>query len=246
MIGTYRQLWLAAGFLAAPALAQAASLSVVTVSAPDINCVFETDCTIVVSDTVGTIPLPTITGTARLQSRTFAGKPGAPAAGKTGYEYRVDLTQAHAIGDVACVTALSVDFGAVTKLQYNKVGPLDDVFVVTKGGLGTIGLASAEETGSIIKFTFSPPVCAADASSAGQTTFFFGLASAFAPKAITAKIEVPGLEQDVSVSARAPDHPRRQIPPIVLNPAASSDAPADATATSAPASQPTDVGEKKN
>jgi hypothetical protein len=197
---------IAAVSLAAFGGAQAASLSVVTVAAPDINCVFETDCTIVVNDSVGTIALPSMTGTARLQSRTFDGKPGAPAAGKTGYEYRVDLTQATALGDVACVTALSVDFGPVSKLQYNKVGPTDDVFVVTKGGLGTIGLASAEQTGNIITFTFSQPVCAADAISKGQTTYFFGLASATAPKGIVAHIEAPGLD-DVDVKARAPSHP---------------------------------------
>lgn len=173
-------------------------------AAPDINCVFETDCTVVVTDSVGTIPLPNATGTARLQSRTFAGMAGAPAAGKTAYEYRVDLTQATAIGDVACVTALHVDFGPVTKLQYNKLGPLDDVFVVTKGGLGTIGLASAEQNHNIITFTFSQPVCAADTSGPGRTTFFFGLASIHPPKAVVAKIEAPGIMPDLDVKARAP------------------------------------------
>ena len=195
----------AAALVAAAGAAQAASLSVVDVSAPAINCVFETDCTIIVNDSVGTIPLPSATGTARLQSRTFPGKDGAPAAGLNGYEYRVDLTQATAIGDVACVTALSVDFGPVAKLQYNNVGPADDVFVVTKGGLGTIGLASAEQTGNVIKFTFSQPVCAADAISKGQTTFFFGLAAKGAPTGIVAHVEVPGLD-DVDVKARAPMH----------------------------------------
>jgi hypothetical protein len=196
----------AAAILVVAAAAQAAPLSIVNVAAPDINCVFETDCTIVVTDSVGNIAVPGITGTARLQSRTFAGMAGAPAAGKTGYEYRVDLTQAVAIGDVACVTALSVDFGAVTKLQYNKTGPLDDVFVVTKGGLGSIGLTSAEQSGNVVEFTFSQPVCANDAISKGQTTYFFGLASAFAPKGVVAKVEAPGSD-DIDVKARAPSHP---------------------------------------
>jgi hypothetical protein len=62
-------------------VAGAAPLSVVKVAAPDINCVFETDCTIVVTDSIGNIPLPNITGTARLQSRTFTGQAGAPGAG---------------------------------------------------------------------------------------------------------------------------------------------------------------------
>jgi hypothetical protein len=115
------------------------------------------------------------------------------------------LTQATAIGDVACVTGLDVDFGPVTELQYNKMGPLDDVFVVTKGGLGTIGLSSAVQNHNVITFTFSQPVCAADTSSPGQTSFFFGLASAHPPKGIAAVIEAPGLNP-IDVKARAPSH----------------------------------------
>ncbi len=113
------------------------------------------------------------------------------------------MTQATAIGDSACITSMDIDFGPVSKLQYNKVGPTDDVFVVTKGGLGTIGLASAELNGGVITFTFSQPVCAADAISKGQTTFFFGLASIHAPTKVTAEVEVPGLGP-VDVNARAP------------------------------------------
>jgi len=206
MRASLRNTCLTAIFCLLPGVAAAAPLTVVTVTAPDINCVFETDCTIVVTDSIGNIPLPNITGIARLQSRTFAGQAGAPAAGKTGYEYRVDMTQATAIGDVACVTGLGVDFGPVTKLQYNKVGPVDDVFVITKGGLGTIGLASAQQNGNIITFTFSQPVCAADTSGPGHTTFFFGLASIHPPKAIVATIESPGVFPDLNVKARAPAH----------------------------------------
>jgi len=202
--------------LAAAPVAQAASLTVVTVAAPDINCVYETDCTVTVTDSIGTIPIPNlVSGTARLQSRTFTGKPGAPAAGKTGYEYRVDLTTAVTNAEFSCVTDLAVDFGAVTKLQYNKLGPLDDVFVITKGGLGTIGLLFAEQTGNVITFTFSQPVCAGYSPNTGQTTFFFGLTSAFAPHAIEAKVGVPGLDP-VDVKARAPSHPVRPVPAIVL------------------------------
>jgi hypothetical protein len=206
MRGSLRNGYLGAILCSLTGVASAAPLSVVNVSAPDINCVFETDCTIVVTDSVGNIALPTITGVARLQSRTFLGQAGAPGAGKTGYEYRLDLTQATAIGDVACVTGLNVDFGPVTVLQYNKIGPADDVFVVTKGGLGTIGLASAVQNRNIITFTFSQPVCAADTSGPGQTTFFFGLASIHPPKAIVATVEVPGIFPDVNVKARAPNH----------------------------------------
>jgi hypothetical protein len=101
---------------------------------------------------------------------------------------------------------LDVDFGPVTVLQYNKVGPADDVFVVTKGGLGTIGLASAEQNRNIITFTFSQPVCAANTSGPGQTSFFFGLASIHPPRAIVAIVEVPGAFPGLDVKARAPDY----------------------------------------
>jgi len=206
MTARARELCLGMALSAFGSAALAVPLTVVTVAAPDINCVFETDCTITVTDSVGNIAVPDTTGIARLQSRTFAGKPGAPAAGKTGYEYRVDLTQAATPGDQACVTGLDVDFGPVTKLQYNKVGPTDDVFVVTKGGLGSIGLASADQNGNIITFTFSQPVCAADSSGPGKTTFFFGLASVHPPKGIVATIEAPGVFPGIDVKARAPSH----------------------------------------
>ena len=151
----------AMALLGLPGAALATQLSIVTVNAPAINCIYETDCTITVTDSVGTIPVPNLTaGVGRLQSRTFVGQPGAPAAGKTGYEYRVDLTTAVTDAEFSCVTDLAVDFGAVTKLQYNNVGPVDDVYVVTKGGLGKIGLFSAEQVGNVITFTFSQPVCA--------------------------------------------------------------------------------------
>src|SRR5262245_42354239 len=205
-----------AGVLLAPSAASAASLSVVTVAAPDINCVFETDCTITVTDSVAAIPVPGLTaGAARLQSRTFTGQAGAPGVGKTAYEYRVDLTTAVTNLEFVCVTDLAIDFGPVSKLQYNKVGPADDVFVVTKGGLGQIGILSAEQTGNVVMFTFSQPVCSGSTPNTGDTTFFFGLASAFVPKKITAQVGVPGL-LPVDVNARGPDHPRRPIPPIVL------------------------------
>jgi hypothetical protein len=173
-----------------------------------------------VTDSIGQIPIPNLTaGSARLQARTFAGKPGAPAAGKFGYEYRVDLTTAVTDAEFSCVTDLTVDFGTITKLQYNNAGPADDIFVVSKGGLGKIGILFAEQNGNLITFTFSQPVCAGHAPNTGDTTFFFGLTSAFAPKSITAEVGVPGL-LPVDVPARGPDHPVRvAVPPILERPA---------------------------
>lgn len=188
---------------AAPAAA--APLAVVTVAAPAINCVFNTSCKITVSDTVGTIPVPGISGTARLQSRTFLSGKGAPAAGKRGYMYRVDLTNAVGIVAIPCVSSLKLDFGPVTKLQYNGAGPPDDVFVVTAGGLGAIGLAAADKVGNVVTFTFSAPVCAGSSPGKGDTSYFFGLAAATAPKPVTAQAQVAGGPL-VDVPARVPAH----------------------------------------
>ena len=73
-------------WLATTAWVQADPLKVVDVAAPAINCVFETNCTVVVSDTTGSVPLAFETGKPFLQSRTFAGAEGTPAAGLTGFE----------------------------------------------------------------------------------------------------------------------------------------------------------------
>ena len=71
---------------------QAASLDIVDVSAPAINCVFDTNCTVTVTDSTDTFTLAGTTGIGVLQTRTYTGQPGAAAAGLTAYEYRIDLS----------------------------------------------------------------------------------------------------------------------------------------------------------
>ena len=175
-----------------PVAAQATPLKVVNVGAPAVNCVYNTKCSIVVNDTVGRVQYPAISGAIRLQSRNFTAGVGAPAAGKQGYLYRLDLTQVVGVGKLRCVSALKLDFGPVTKLPYVKGGPLSDVYVVTSGGLGSIGIAKADKTGNVITFTFSKPVCAGASAGKGDTSYFFGLTAAKAPKQILAHIQVVG------------------------------------------------------
>ena len=205
MLNKAIRLCAAAAVLAAPAAVQAASLNVVKVTAPDVNCVFDPSCKLTVTDSVSDIVAPGIMGKAILQSRTFSGAAGAPGAGLTGYEYRVDMTQATTSNDAACVSDLTVDFGPLMKLQYDKVGPDDDVYVVTKGGLGSIGLFSADMTDTKITFVFDQPVCAGVEGKKGDTSYFFGLAAKGAPTGITASVGVPGW-MPVDVKARAPTH----------------------------------------
>src|ERR1700747_1797532 len=201
-----KHLCLGAVFCAFTSSASAAPLTVVDVAAAEIDCVFEAGCTAVSPEIYSDfIAVPGSTGTAWLRSQTFAGKPGTAAEGKTAYEYRLDMTEAAAVGDNACVTDLHVDFGAGAKLRYDSGRRASDIFVVAKGGLGTIGLSSAVQDGDVITFTFEKPICAADASYPGQMSFMFGLASSSASKVIPATAGIPGTGH-VDVRARVPIH----------------------------------------
>jgi hypothetical protein len=185
-------------------------LKVVQVNAPKVNCVFDTSCTIVVSDTTAPIPIA-ISGTNFLQSRTFTGKPGAPANGLFGYDYRINLTKAVSTSTTsACVQSLTIGFGPVVKiLDYDNDGSPDDVYVVTTGGLGSVGLASAvQDAQGNITFTFNPAVCAGTSTSGGQTTFFFGLTSTQPPQPVTATVtEVGGAAHPIAARAPQPAPP---------------------------------------
>src|SRR5947209_19753924 len=159
--------------------AQAQTLKVVEVGAPAINCVFQTDCNIPVSDTTGNILIASLTpGTAWLQSRAFAGEAGAPGAGTTGYEYRISLTQAS--GNSDCIVGFNLNFGPSKQLPYTN-NQLADIYVITTGGLGTIGLKSATRSGDVIMFELNAPLCAAGPPDIKRTTFFIGLAAPAAP-----------------------------------------------------------------
>ncbi|MEA2877567.1 MAG: hypothetical protein QOF14_2763 [Hyphomicrobiales bacterium] len=210
-----RHKWLLSSVTAALALfplaAQAQVLKVVEVNAPAINCVFAPSCTITVSDTTGNLLLPTLTpGTAWLQSRTFTAQGGTPGVGTTGYEYRLSMTQTAVPAE--CVTGLTLNFGPSKQLPY-KDNALADVYVVTTGGLGTIGIKSAERFGDVIVFDFKAPLCADGPPDIKRTTFFFGLAAAATPMHVNATVSVIGVPSIYAVDARVPTHPVAADPP---------------------------------
>lgn len=186
--------------------ASAAPLSFVNVRAP-VHCIFNTPCAVLAStNSFATIDNSSLiwTGTAHLQSRTFSVNFGSPIGVKEFYEYRVDMTQTTAIADAGCITAVSIDFGPVVRLQYNVAGPLDDGYVLFQG-TGTIGLSAVDETNGVITFTFSQPICASTTPDAtGQASRLFGLASISPPRAVVAKVSVPGRDP-IDVQARAPE-----------------------------------------
>ncbi|MFO7678729.1 MAG: S8 family serine peptidase [Chloroflexota bacterium] len=198
---------------ARPSQSQAApeaptALSLVNVSAPAINCIFDTDCAIFVDDVASTFTLATSSGSSFLQSRMFPrGEVGTPGAGLYAYEYRIDMREMVGIGNPGCVTALTLDFGPIVPLDYDGNGSLDQVYVVTGGGLGSVAPSSADQSGTSLTFNFSPPVCG-DFSAAqdnGESTFFFGLASPFRDHEITAVVN-HNTGDPLSLIAHAPNY----------------------------------------
>ncbi len=205
--------------LAGTTAVRAAPLSIVNVSAPGINCKFDASCKIVVTDTVAHFTLPPTSGNAFLQSRTWpVGKPGSLGAGLIAYLYRIDMTRLAGVTAMPCVNRLSLDFGPVAALDYNGDGAVDQVFVITKGGIGTVKPSSASESGSIITLNFASPVCAGASVGHGDSSYFFGLASSHPPHAITAQIRDTLGDVD-SLAARAPQKVSTSavIPPAVTD-----------------------------
>jgi hypothetical protein len=158
--------------LAGPVLL-AQPLKVVNVTAPTVNKVFNPSGIIPVQD----FSSPIFTN-GFLQSRNFQGAAGAPAAGLHVYEYRVDLRNVVGITVIPAITKLKVTFGPHVPLDFNGDQKLDDVFVVTKGGLGNVTLVSAVRTGTSITFTFAGGgVGGGSAPGKGDSSFFFGVVS---------------------------------------------------------------------
>lgn len=168
------------------------ALQIVDVAAPDINCIFDQDCTITVDDFSDTFAVPGATGQGRLISRLWPiGEAGTKGEGLYPYLYRIDLSEAAATTAVVCVDSLDIDFGGpVEQLDYNGDTEPDDVFVVTTGGVGSIPPVTAEQTGTGIRFTFKPAVCPTGGDQGGDT-FYFGLASMQPSQEIVATVSSP-------------------------------------------------------
>lgn len=168
--------------LLVPAALLAQPLHVVNVNAPAVNHVFSPSGVVTVTDT--TAP---IWGGGFLQSRYYRALAGSPAAGKYVYEYRVDLTNSVGTLAIGAITSITVDFGPnITALDFNGDHVADDVFVVTSGGLGSVGLLSAVRSGTHITFTFAGGGVPQGASPGrGQSSYFFGIVSSFPKRNVT-------------------------------------------------------------
>lgn len=207
--------------LAHPAAAQ--SLNRVNVSAPAINCVFSTSCTVSVSD----LSTPYL-GNGFVQSRTFQGQPGSPAAGKWVYEYRIDVTSV-VRRTTPQVTSLSLPVAApIVAMDFNGDGNAgDQVFIVTGGGLGAVGPGTAWLHGDTLHFTFNPPISGPTPSAGGQSSFFFGFVTDSPPMDAQGRIEANVLPdhfltvrvpQWMASATAAPGRPRVPTTPSAPRP----------------------------
>ena len=174
------------GLLWAGALgAQAAALNVVEVNAPSINCVFNTNCAVVVEDTVSEFAIPNSLGAARLITRTFQGEAGSPGANLYVYQYQIDLASVTAIDPALspCVGRLKIAFGPAAPLDLNGDGLADQAYVITSGADGTTGPSTVEQNGNEIEFVFgNASICA------GGTSFAMGLVSQSPPTGLNAAV----------------------------------------------------------
>lgn len=177
----------------------------VTVSASTIYCRFDPSCAVNSTDS-STTPIPMQAGgTALLHSRTFAGKPGTPASGLYGYEYRLDLEKASEttveVEGVAtkrrpCLLTMSLEFGPIVDtLDYDGDGKAGDlVYVVTSGGPGTIRPGAVHRWRNKLIVNFDTPVCVGPPGDQGHSSYLFGLASTQPPTSVEATVkETAGL-----------------------------------------------------
>lgn len=193
-------------FRAVPAAAQATPLFPASVSGENISCLFSANCAITPHDEFTDVVLPAISGKAILHSRTFLGAADSRAPGRTAYQYRIDLTNATALGDSSCIANLSVKFGPISKLPYAPGVILRDVYEIRQGvPANQIGFETAAQAGDVVTFTFAPGrLCAGDGVNPGATSFFFGLASLDAPvRGVHVQIDIPGLD-DIQVKSFGP------------------------------------------
>ena len=185
-------------------LAKNSNLRIVEVGFPQINCIFDTDCHIYVGDFVDHFTLKGTSGDAFLQSRMWPqGEPGTVGEGLYAHIYRIDLRDLVSVTDTPCIQSFKIKFGPFVQIDYDYDGQLDDVFVGTSGGLGSVAPSSAKQEGENITFYFDPPVCPGTLSSGGESTYFFGIASIQSPQPVAAKLK--NTEGKVThIEARAP------------------------------------------
>ena len=151
----------------------AASLTIANVTQAQINCIYDRACRGLGTNSSDNLQFYQQGNGAQIRTRTLTGVAGSPAAGKTGYQYRIDLTAANLNSE--CIRGMAVGFGTIDQLNYKGSGPTH-VFVITSGGPGTVAPSSVDFNAStgLILIEFGQPVCP------GKSSFEIGLSSSSA------------------------------------------------------------------
>ncbi len=112
--------------------------------------------------------------------------------------YRCVTNNVPCPGATPCIESFRIRFGPSLDLTAGSNSlSTGQVFVVTVGGTGTVALASANQTGSVVTVQFASPICP------GGSSLYFGLVSSNAPEKVKAVLKLnsgASLEAD----ARAP------------------------------------------
>jgi len=193
-------------FISLPAKAQSEPLGIARVSAPDINCIFDQDCTITVSDNTDEIIFAGASGSGFLQSRLFPqGETGTAAEGQYAYLYRIDLRNIASTTQAPCIFSMRINFGPLVPIDYDGDEELDDLFVVVDGAVGTVAPNVATEANGIVTLSFANGVCGEGPGefSAGESSVFMGLTSRRANRPTTADL-LTNEQQVLTVDARTP------------------------------------------
>lgn len=185
--------------------ASAAPLEIVEVNNRALDCQFHESCVVMMDEYTDKVVLTNGT-TGLLHTRTFIGQPGIETEGHFGYEYQLDMRNALGITGLPCVKTLTIDFGhVVNAFDYDRDGNVgDDVYVITTGNTGSIGIASANKIGPTTVFTFEEPVCSGDTPGSGDLTYTFGMVSGAGPHFRNVSMRETPIALDRTVEARSP------------------------------------------
>lgn len=202
-------------YMSVPAYAQDPTLRMARVAAPDINCIFDQDCTITVSDSSAEIVLPNTTGAGFLQSRLWPeGELGTDAQGLYAFLYRIDLREISALEEQPCILSMAFDFGPLVPIDYDSDEQLEDYFVIVEGAIGTVAPQTATQIGDRINLDFGNGICVGDQIEQipGQSSVFIGFTSRRPNRASVAAINITTSQDAIELDARTPQLQCERIP----------------------------------
>jgi hypothetical protein len=196
---------LGTGFAAAAAVVlaetpvAAQSLTIARVSAAQTICAFDHSCASLGTTTSASLQYYMQGTAAQVRTRTLSGLAGSTAAGKTGYEYQIDLTALPLNGGSECIVGMVFGFSTIDRIDYGGSGPTD-LYVITSGSQGIIAPTAASLIApGLVEVDFGEGVCA------GQASDPFGLSSSQgSPASADIQLLEPGPIPILDVAGRVP------------------------------------------